>query len=297
MRLIVTDPRGVALASQMGSALIQDSPERLWGTTMVQTWDSLVYLRFLEGPDPASNMGITDDQMAKELLLVSTMSLMSDMWDIPFVCVVRGGDTLRPMSELGVFWGLVEDQVRAKKSSVLRMNGLFGKLIPNDAWAALMSDKPRFNDEVHISPISDRQLVGVIDDTVEWMTKHGGIETLVGWGSMTWFGFASQILENCSPFKPLESNRRQIKGTEGAWGIRRLERARQKYLHSNVHTNFDQSWATSSDGMRAHFWPLGGEESFYQFSKLVVEAEHQLTPLGQRIHKGESNAWEVSKEL
>lgn len=194
---VATDDDLSQTAVMIGVPFYRAEWRGIWDFCMSGEADGLVLLRNLVHPNLGSSVLALEEFLAEELVLVNMLSLMSDMWDIPFFAVVWGGPQVMPTSQSGVIWAMIEDAVRARQSRVVRVNGLFGPSIQNEIWNALESDKPTLDNKMRISPISDLQLV---DEAKAFFAGDRRIPGLLGYGSLTWYQAASTILTNVRPF-------------------------------------------------------------------------------------------------
>jgi hypothetical protein len=207
MRLVVTDSELNNLGNQMGITLVDPSAEELWDHTSGVPVEGLVYLRNLSHPDQ-----VTDPwQIYDEILLVKTLSLMSDLWDIPLVVVVWGSSRVMPTNSNGVWWATIENSVHARLRYVLRTNGLFGPDIQNDVHAALLSEKPTFDRSFHISPLWQGDLSFEVDAWLgpqdlqfpvrEQGPFHSFVGSSPGAAPASWYDIASGVIVGARPWE------------------------------------------------------------------------------------------------
>lgn len=209
MIVVATDNDTSGLAEKIGVPIYGDWEQIFAFCSNRPYTDGLVYLRGLGRPEKRFDTNTAFDgheAFQREVLLVNMLSLMSDMWEIPLIVVVWGGTRLMPSTHAGVWWATIEDAVRARRSRVLRVNGLFGPDVKNAVWDALEADNPTFDNMYPISPLYQQYL---INEMLSWFDYVRGVPgrdqfpsyepSLLGAGQFTWYGFASTLLAKVRP--------------------------------------------------------------------------------------------------
>lgn len=249
MNLVVTDQNLADLARQVGSPFYSESVHHLWDIALDHHVTGLTYLRKLSSPGSFETLAA--DALHRDVLLMKTLSLMSDMWDIPLFVTLWGGPKLMPTTESGVYWALLEDAVHARKARIVRTNGLFGPHISNDVLRALASENPTFDSYTKISPLHQQQLLTEIED---WVTENTYREMppksvfLGNRVSMTWYQVASSIMVGARPWDNRQSFRRgkyrsvshfeRMVVFDDSWETHRLEDITEPWYKGNWRKEF-----------------------------------------------------------
>ena len=88
---------------------------------------------------------------------VALGSIMARMLRVPFVYLTAMGADMPPATPGGYLSCLMEDQVD-ERDSIIRVNGLFGRTIPNTVGDAMRSVKILMDDQIVVCPMPDELL-------------------------------------------------------------------------------------------------------------------------------------------
>jgi hypothetical protein len=267
VNLTVTDVKTLPLANLLdGPSLVETDPKRLLEYCFNENLKSLTYLKNLANPGLPD--GLNEDAFPIEILLMKELSLMSDMWDIPLVVVVQGGHRVSPQTSSGVWWAMIEDAITARKSRILRVNGLFGPSVHNDVWNALGSDNPTFDSRWKINPLHESQLVYEIQDSLNLRIPNGFVESMLlgSEKAATWHEMMTLVVPTARGYDPAndmkEERRRPV-----SWAS--YERSR---IWKVAVQSFDPSWeAISKKSVESALWV----DPFAKLAELATARGHK----------------------
>jgi hypothetical protein len=265
VNLIVTDIKTLPLANRLesGVSLVEPDPKRLLDWCFERNLKSLTYLKNVA--DPGMPDGLNEDSFPVEVLLMKELSLMSDMWDIPLVVVVQGGHRVAPQTAAGVWWAMLEDAITARKSRILRVNGLFGPSIHNDVWNALGAEKPTFDSRWQVNPLHEDQLINEIQSP-EWESRYGTTVLLGGEPAGTWLDMVSLVLPSARGWDPSVEKRDVRRSSSYA----AYERSR---IWNVQLARFDPSWEATSAGP---VLPSLHRDPFAALAELAMARGHEV---------------------
>lgn len=277
--LILADPDLFDLANQLGQPIAAEPEDLLAYVLDGEEVDGLVYMRNLVSPAAVADPW----KIHNEVLLMKTLSLMSDMWDIPFVAVMWGSSRLMPTNSNGVWWATLEGAIHARKSLIIRTNGLFGPDVQNQVLAALESDKPVFDASHKISPLPQEDLLFEIRAFIEGAELRS-YEQNLGWPGMvflgyetgnelsSWYDVASGVLVHARPWV---SDKYKTSSKAG----KRFQQPGPG--HGHPIDKWDASWDTPRHGapvepLAQRFRVVKDASWLGRFATLAKEFDHEL---------------------
>lgn len=277
--LVLADPDLFDLANQLGQPIAAEPEDLLAYVLDGEEVDGLVYMRNLVSPGAVADPW----KIHHEVLLMKTLSLMSDMWDIPLVVVIWGSSRVMPTNSNGVWWATLEAAIHARKSLIIRTNGLFGRDIQNQVLAALESDKPVFDASHKISPLPQEDLLFEIrafveggqlrsyEEDLRWpRAMFLGYET--GNELSSWYDVASGVLVHARPWV---SDKYKTSSKAGRRFVQPRPGGGQPI------DKWDASWDTPRHGaptmpLAVRFRVTNNTSWLARFAQLAKEFEHEL---------------------